>query len=67
MLSPVVVDGTVFVGSYDHHVYALDASTSRERWRVETDGLVISSPAVADGTVFVGSYDHVYAFTETRS
>jgi outer membrane protein assembly factor BamB len=57
-----VVDGTVFVGSFDDNVYALDAGEGSERWSFQTGNSVISSPTVVDGTVFVGSYDgNVYA------
>ncbi len=60
--SPAVADGTVYVGSRDNTVYALDAETGQERWSFETDSSVDSSPAVADGTVYVGSRDNtVYA------
>jgi hypothetical protein len=59
-----VVDGTVFVGSNDTHVYALDAVSGDEQWRFQTDKAVQSSPAVVDGTVFVGSDDYsMYALT----
>jgi len=62
--SPAVVDGTVYIGSRDNRVYALDAATGRERWTHETGGDVHSSPAVVDGTVYVGSWDNrVYALT----
>ena len=56
--SPTVVDGTVYVGSSDNNVYALDSSTGEELWRFDTDGAVRSSPTVLNGTVFVGSYDN---------
>ena len=60
--SPAVVDGTVYVGSIDEHVYAIDASNGIDRWSFQTDGLVYSSPAVVDGTVYIGSDDGtVYA------
>jgi outer membrane protein assembly factor BamB len=60
--SPAVADGTVYVGSHDGKVYALDAATGHPRWTHTTGGAVNSSPAVADGTVYVGSDDHqVYA------
>ena len=51
--------GTVYIGSNDNHLYAVDAATGEERWRFETDGGVDSSPAVsADGSVvYVGSRD----------
>jgi PGF-CTERM protein len=60
--SPTVVDGTVYVGSHDHSVYALDAATGDKQWQFEANDRVRSPPMVADGTVFVGSHDqHLYA------
>lgn len=60
--SPTIVDGIVYVGCDDSHVYALDAATGDEEWRFETDDRVVSSPTVSEGTVFVGSWDdHLYA------
>jgi serine/threonine-protein kinase len=59
---PAVADGTVYVGSEDQKVYALDAATGHLRWAYPTGGKVSSSPAVADSTVYIGSDDHqVYA------
>ena len=60
--SPVVVDETVYVGSHDTNLYAVDAATGDQEWAFETGGDVFSSPAVADGTVYVGSHDtNLYA------
>jgi len=60
--SPTVVDGTVFVGSHDDNLYAIDAETGEEEWAFETGDEVESSPMVVDGTVFVGSRDgNLYA------
>ena len=55
--SPVVADGTVWFGSGDGHVYALDAATGALRWKFATGGVVHASPALADGTLYVGSWD----------
>jgi len=56
------VDGTVFVGSWDGNVYALDADDGTEQWAFQTGNAVSNSPTVVDGTVFVGSGDgNVYA------
>jgi outer membrane protein assembly factor BamB len=55
--SPTVVNGIAFVASYGGNVYALDAASGRELWRVATGGPVFSSPAVVNGVVFIGSYD----------
>lgn len=60
--SPAVANGTIYIGSDDGKVYALDSSTGQERWVVETGDTVTSSPAVANGTVYVGSFDtNIYA------
>jgi len=56
--SPTVVGGTVFVGSGDPNLYAVDAETGSEEWAFETGDSVYSSPTVVDGTVFVGSHDN---------
>lgn len=34
-VTPVVADGTVYVGCYDDHLYALDAATGAVAWRTE--------------------------------
>ena len=60
--------GTVYIGSFDHKVYALDAATGHLRWAYTTGNIVISSPAVAGGTVYIGSEDHkVYALDAAGS
>ena len=56
--SPAVLDGKVFVGSYDHKVYCINADTGDTLWNYTTGGIVTPSPAVADGKVFIGSDDH---------
>ena len=64
--SPVVVNGTVYVGSDDNNVYALNATTGAKVWGYTTGDEVYSSPAVANGTVYVGSDDsNVYALNAT--
>ncbi|MBL8331339.1 MAG: PQQ-binding-like beta-propeller repeat protein [Rubrivivax sp.] len=55
--SPVLSEGTLFFGSNDGHVYALDAASGRQRWAWRTEGAVPSTPAVQDGRVHVLSYD----------
>lgn len=61
--SPTAQGGIVYVGSYDHNLYAFSAQTGGVFWTVETGGIIISKPAVAEGLVVVGSEDHnLYAF-----
>jgi len=61
-----ISDGTVYVGSPDHHLYAIDAASGAQRWRFETQGSVRSTPAVARGRVFFGSYDHFIYALDTK-
>jgi outer membrane protein assembly factor BamB len=53
-------DGTIYFGSYDHHLYAVtDAGTEgRLRWKFETGGVIEGGPAVdGAGTIYAGSRD----------
>ncbi|MBI3367178.1 MAG: PQQ-binding-like beta-propeller repeat protein [Burkholderiales bacterium] len=65
--SPVVVQGTVFFGSGDGHVYAVDAVSGALRWKFKTGDVVHASPAVADGVVYVGSWDGALYALDARS
>jgi outer membrane protein assembly factor BamB len=56
--SPAVANGIVYIGSYDHNLYALNARTGAKLWNYATGDFAISSPAVANGVVYFGSYDH---------
>jgi len=64
--SPAIVDGKVYVGSYDGKIYCLNASNGSKIWSYTTSNYVFSSPAVADGKVCVGSANGlIYAFATT--
>jgi outer membrane protein assembly factor BamB len=52
--SPSVANGTVYVGSTDHHLYAFRASDGSQLWSFPTPAKVSSSPAVYNGIVYVG-------------
>jgi outer membrane protein assembly factor BamB len=48
-------DGTIFFGSLDGNVYALDQS-GKERWRYESGSGVWAQPAIgSDGTVYIAN------------
>ena len=56
--------GTLYFGSWDHHLYALDVRRRkpRLRWRFEADDELNSSPAYDAGTIYIGSDGgYVYA------
>lgn len=54
--SPAVgSDFTIFVGSWDGKVYAINPDGSK-KWEFTTGDLVIPSPAIgADGAIYVGN------------
>jgi outer membrane protein assembly factor BamB len=57
--SPSVANGVVYIGSPDHHLYALNATTGNILWKYEAGDVInFSSPAVANGIVYIGSDDH---------
>ena len=53
--SPLYHGGLVYVGSWDHRLYALDAMTGHVRWRFEGDDQLNSTPAYYRGRIYVGS------------
>jgi len=55
--SPAVVGKTVYIGSSDHNLYAIDAATGSQKWVFKTGSGVASSPAVQEGIVYFLSYD----------
>ena len=58
--SPTLWKGTVYFGSGDGNVYALDANTGAQRWKFKTGDVVHASPAIADGMIFIGSWDSYF-------
>jgi outer membrane protein assembly factor BamB len=53
--SPAVDQGVVFAGSSDaHFLQAVDATSGKELWKAQSEGIVWSSPAVAGRFVYWG-------------
>ncbi len=64
--SPAVIDGTVYFGSRDSYIYALNAATGEEVWKFKTGSWVESSPIISGGVLYCGSNDgHLYAIDTT--
>jgi outer membrane protein assembly factor BamB len=55
--SPTVDHGTVYVGSTDGNLYAVNAQTGMLLWKFKANARIVSSAAVWSKTVFVSSYD----------
>jgi outer membrane protein assembly factor BamB len=53
---------TVYFGSSDGNLYALDAISGVLKWKFKTNGIIRSSPALYDGNIYFGSWDtYMYA------
>lgn len=62
--SPAIGAGNlIYVGSDDHHLYAINATDGKEAWTFDSGAAILSSPNVGpDGTVHFGSQNRrVYA------
>jgi outer membrane protein assembly factor BamB len=58
--SPAIADdGTIYVGSNDNKLYAINPDGSL-KWEYTTNDRIDASPAIGlDGTIYIGSYDGV--------
>ncbi|HEY2780838.1 MAG TPA: PQQ-binding-like beta-propeller repeat protein [Steroidobacteraceae bacterium] len=65
--SPTIVDDTVYIGSGDGNVYALDAAAGTLRWKFHTGDVVHASPAVANGILYVGSWDSYFYALDAKT
>jgi len=66
--SPAIgADGTVYIGSNDHKLYAIDPD-GKQKWTFTAGSAVKSSPAIANGAIYVGSDDYnLYAINPDGS
>jgi outer membrane protein assembly factor BamB len=49
-------DGTLYVTSWDHYLYAFNSSTGKIKWRYNVEETIASSPAIGeDGTIYFGT------------
>lgn len=51
-----IVDGIAYFVSVDYSLYAVDATTGVEVWRVQLDDSMNMSPAITGGVIYVGTF-----------
>ena len=54
--TPVEANGTVYIGSVDKRLYAVDAMTGAQRWSTKMTG-VVSTSTLSDGMIYAASAD----------
>ncbi|WP_172388227.1 PQQ-binding-like beta-propeller repeat protein [Streptomyces sp. MNP-20] len=66
--SPLVAaGGSIYAGSDDRHLYALDATSGAIQWRAPVGGTVMSSPAVVDDRIIFTASDGSLTALKTTS
>ncbi len=65
--APSVSKGTVYVGSDDGNLYAVDAQNGSLRWMFPTQGIIRSRPSFAGRLVYVSSDDGNLYAVDTES
>ncbi len=56
--TPLYKDGRIYIGAYDHNLYALNAKTGEFIWKYAADAGIVSKPAFHEERIFIGSEDH---------
>lgn len=60
--TPLLAGDTLYFGSQDRSLYAVDMKAHRELWRFATQGAVVGKPAIRKDVLCFGSCDrHLYA------
>jgi len=65
--TPMISDGSLYIGSYDNNLYSLDAAEGKFQWKYPTEGGIVSRPAIVDGNIFIGSEDKSLHVISSRS
>ncbi|UCE98395.1 MAG: PQQ-binding-like beta-propeller repeat protein [Dehalococcoidia bacterium] len=66
--TPTVDGDTLFIGTFDKKLYAIDINSGSQKWQqpFESQGPIISTPVVDNGVVYISSFDrHIYALNAT--
>ncbi len=58
--SPVVDNGTLYVGSNDSYLYAINTADGTLKWRFKTGRRIKSTPCVINEVVYFGSFDSTF-------
>jgi outer membrane protein assembly factor BamB len=61
--APLIVQNTVYFGSDDHNVYALQASAGKEQWHFNTGGYVFNTPIFVNNVIYIQRFDKYATYT----
>lgn len=55
--TPVLNQGSLYIGCYDNNLYAINAADGKFQWKYATEGGIVSRPVVYENNVLFGSED----------
>jgi outer membrane protein assembly factor BamB len=61
--SPLAYNGTVYVGSFDKYLYALDTARGTLKWKANINGQIECSPVIDDLTKLTGHNSQISGYT----
>jgi outer membrane protein assembly factor BamB len=65
--SPLLIDGTLYFGSWDRKMYAMDVRTRKIRWTFRAGDEIKTAPAYSKGTIYFGAYDNRMYAVDART
>ncbi|MEK6255823.1 MAG: serine/threonine-protein kinase [Chloroflexota bacterium] len=65
--TPLYHDGTLYAGSYDNNLYALDAANGEFKWKYAAEGGIPGKPIIAENKIYFGSEDKRLHVVSPRS
>jgi serine/threonine protein kinase len=65
--TPTYYQGSIYVGSYDNNLYAVNAADGKFQWKYPSEGGIVSRPGVYEGNVYFGSEDKCLHVVGARS
>ena len=62
-----ILGDTVYIGTFDSKLYALDLATGKEKWKYEAADTIKAPVAAADGAVYVGDSSGEFHCVDARN
>lgn len=56
--SPICEGGIVYIGSYDHNLYAVEMKSGQFIWKFPAEGGITGRPVIYDHVIYFGAEDH---------
>jgi len=65
--TPTLSDGAIYIGCYDHNLYALKSDRGEFIWKYPTEAGVVSKPTLYENNIIFGSEDFLLYAVHVRS